>query len=49
MKKDLWWKRRIEGDIRHLRKDINILERVKKDQIGTRKEGTAKLIVESIG
>ena len=46
MKKDLWWKRRIEGDIRHLRKDINILERVKKDQIGTRKEGTAKLIVE---
>jgi len=45
-KKDPWWKRRIEGDIRHLREDINILERVKKDQIGTRKEGKAKLIVE---
>ena len=45
-KKDPWWKRHIEGDIKHLKKDINILERVKKDQIGTRKEGMAKLIVE---
>lgn len=38
-KTDPWWKRRIEGDIKQLRKDINILERVKKDQIGTRKGG----------
>ena len=45
-KKDSWWKRRIEGDIKHLKKDINILERVKKDQIGACKESKAKLIVE---
>ena len=32
-KKDPWRKRRIEGDIKHLKKDINILERVKKDQL----------------
>ena len=29
-KKDPWWKRRIEEDKKQLRKDINILERVKK-------------------
>ena len=45
-KKDPWWKRRIEGDIKHLKKDITILERVKKDQVGARKEGKAKMIVE---
>ena len=45
-KKDPWWKRRIEGNIKNFKKGINILERVKKDQIGTRKEGKAKLIVE---
>ena len=45
-KKDPRWKRRIEGDIKHLKKDINILERVKKDQVGARKEGKAKMIVE---
>ena len=45
-KKDLWWKRRIEEDIKQLRKDINILERVKKGQIGVRKEGKVELVEE---
>ena len=35
-KKKDQWKRRIEEDIKQLKKDINILERVKKGQIGTR-------------
>ena len=43
-KKDPWWKRRIEEDIKQLKKDINILERVKEGQIGARKVGKAKLI-----
>ena len=29
-KKDPWWKRRIEEDIKQPRKDISILERVRK-------------------
>ena len=45
-KKDSWWKRHIEEDIKQLKKDINILERVKKGQIG---EGKAKLIGEMYG
>ena len=45
-KKDSGWKRRIEGNIKHLKKDSNILERVKNYQIGARKEDKAKLIVE---
>ena len=45
-KKDSWWKRHIEEDIKQLKKDINILERVKKGQIGARKEGNIKLIEE---
>ena len=48
-KKDLWWKRRIEEDIKQLRKDINILEKVKKGQIGACKEGKAKLVEEKYG
>ena len=28
-----WWQRRIEGDIKRIRKDINILERVKRGQL----------------
>ena len=48
-KKNPWWKRRIEEDIKQLKKDINILERVKKGQIGARKEGKAKLIEEKYG
>ena len=44
-KKDPWWKRRIE-DIKQLKMDINILERVKKGQIGAQKEGKAKLVEE---
>ena len=45
-KNDPWRKRRIEGGIKQLKKDINIFERVKKDQIGARKEGKAKLVEE---
>ena len=48
-KKGLWWKRRTEEDIKQLKKDINILERVKEGQIGARKEGKAKLIEEKYG
>ena len=48
-KKDPWWKRRIEEDIKQLKKDINIFERVKKRQIGARKEGKAKLVEEKYG
>ena len=45
-KKNPWWKRRIEEDIKQLKKDINILERVKIGQIGARKEGKDKLVEE---
>ena len=45
-KKDPWWKRRIEEDIMQLKKDINVLERVKKGQVGARKEDKAKLVEE---
>ena len=45
-KKDPWWKRRIGEDIKQLRKDINILERIRKGQIGAGKEGKAKLVEE---
>ena len=45
-KKDPWWKRLIEEDIKQLSKDINILVRVKKGQIGARKEAKAKLVQE---
>ena len=48
-KKDPLWKRRIEEDIKQLKKDINILERVKKGKIGARKEGKTKLIEEKYG
>ena len=43
---DPWWKRCIEEDIKQLRKDINILKRVKKGKIGACKEGKAKLVKE---
>ena len=45
-KKDPWRKRRIEEDIKQLKKDMNIFERVMKGQIGARKEGKAKLVEE---
>ena len=48
-KKDPRWKRHIEEDIKQLKKDINILERVKKGKIGARKEGKTKLIEEKYG
>ena len=48
-KKDPWWKRSIEEDIKQLKKDINILQRVKKWQIGARRVGKAKLIEKKYG
>ena len=47
-KKDPWWKKRIEEDITQLKKDINILERVKKAKIGANwcEDGKAKLVEE---
>ena len=45
-KKDPRWKRCIEEDTKQLKKDINILERVKKGQIGARKERKSKLVEE---
>ena len=44
--KDPWWKKRIEEVIKQLKKDINILKRVKKGQIGAHNEGKAKLVEE---
>ena len=32
-KTEPWWKRRIKGDIKVLKRDINILERKRKDQL----------------
>ena len=45
-KKDPWSKRRMEEDIKQLKKDINVPERVKKGQIGARKEDKGKLVEE---
>ena len=45
-KKDPWQKRRTEEDLKQLKRDINILERVKKGKIGARKEGKAKVVKE---
>ena len=44
-RKNPWWKRPVEKDIKEL--DINILERIKKGKVGARKEGKAKLIEKS--
>ena len=48
-KKDPLWKRCIAEDIKQLKKDINILERVKKGKNGAHKEDKAKLIEEKYG
>ena len=49
MSKDPWQKKRIDEVIKQLKKDIIILERVKKGQIGARNEGKAKLVEEKYG
>ena len=36
-KKDSWWKRRIEGDIKRIRKDVNILERDLRGELSNKK------------
>ena len=48
-KKDPWWKRRIEEYIKQLKKDINILERVKKGKIGACRESKDKLVEVKFG
>ena len=48
-KKDPWWKRRTEEDIKQLKKDINILDRAKKGQISALKDGKFKLVEEKYG
>ena len=40
-KQDPWWKRRIEGDMKNLKKDISILEREKRGETG--REGKGRL------
>ena len=47
--KEPWWDRRIAEDIKQLKKEINFLDRVNKEQIGTCKEGKAKLVEETYG
>jgi len=32
-KVESWWKRRIEGDIKRIRREVNILEREKRGEI----------------
>ena len=36
-KKEPWWKRRIEHDIKNLKHDINLLHRVSKGELGNKK------------
>ena len=48
-KKDPWWKRCTEEDIKQLKKNINILKRAKKAKIGAHKESKTKLIEEKYG
>ena len=43
-KKEPWWKRRLGKDMQQLRKDINILERMKRGEI--RKEGKYRRLEE---
>ena len=43
-KKEPWWKRRIEGDIKQIRKDLNILERRLKDELGQKKKAKLQRI-----
>ncbi len=48
-KEEPWWKRRIEGDIKKLKKDINILEREKRGQTGVRGKRKVKSLGDRYG
>ena len=48
-KQDPWWKRRIEGDIKNLKKDISILEREKKGETGMRGKRKIKNLGDKYG
>ena len=38
-KKEPWWKRRIDGDIKRLKQDVNLLERQLRGELGHKKKG----------
>ena len=48
-KQDPWWKRRIEGDIKNLKKDISILEREKRGETGMRGKRKIKNLGDKYG
>ena len=48
-KQDPWWKRRIEGDIKNLKKDISILEREKRGETGMRGKRKVKNLGDKYG
>ncbi|XP_047488218.1 uncharacterized protein LOC125038695 [Penaeus chinensis] len=45
-KKDPWWKRRIEDDIKRIRKDVNILERDLRGELSHKKSKTLQRLKE---
>ena len=40
-----WWKRRIEGDIKQLRKDVSFLDRVKRNEVNETKKSKIKVVM----
>ena len=38
-KKEPWWKRHIDGDIKRLKQDVNLLERQLRGELGHKKKG----------
>ena len=48
-KQDPWWKRRIEGDIKNLKKNISILEREKRSETGMRGKRKVKDLGDKYG
>ena len=38
-RKEPWWKRRLENDIKNLKHDINVLQRRSKGELGSKKSG----------
>ena len=41
-----WWKRRIEADIKQLRKDVNFLGRIKRNEVNDSRKGKVKTVME---
>ena len=40
-----WWKRRIEGDVKQLRKDVSFLDRIKRNEINETKKRKVKVVM----